>query len=100
MPVMWFVKDGPRPHTAPGDGIKLSFAELRGAFGKHRPQFLSKEPPQFNVETPSQYPRRVVIEVREEEGSDNQFPQSGFYIISDLSPEEAHELLSNYRGKR
>ena len=97
MPIMWYVKDGPRPQTTRGSGTQLSFAEISGALGRYGSEFLSREPPQFNVNTPSQYPTRVVIEVRNEDGTNPQFPQPGFYVILDLSPGQAQDLLSSYR---
>jgi hypothetical protein len=96
MPVMWYVKDGPRPQSTRGSGTPLSFADISGAFGTYRSEFLSLEPPQFNVNAPSRYPSRVVIEVRNEDGTNAQFPQPGFYVILDLSPSQAHRLLSRH----
>ena len=100
MPVLWYVKDGPRPDTTRGGGIQLSFAELNEAFGKYTPEFLSEEPPEFNVDIPSQYPVRVVIEVRAEEGHDPRFSKPGFYWVPDLSPQQAGELLSETNKKK
>ena len=100
MPTLWYVKDGPPPDNTWGSGIQVSFPELRGAFGDHRLKFLSKNPPQFNVKEPSRYSRRVVIEVKEEDGTDGKFSQSGFYLFPDLSPEEAHRLLDDHRESK
>jgi len=100
MPTLWYVKDGPRPDNTRGAGIQVLFLELRGAFGNHTLEFLSKNPPQFNVKEPSLYPRRVVIEVQEEDGLDGKFSQPGFYLFPDLSPEEAHRLLNDSKKQK
>ena len=104
MPTMWFVKDGPRPSTTSepsttsGAGTPISFDEIEQAFAAYRSEFLGANPPQFNINTPSQYPRHVVIQVREEDGTSPKFPKAGFYLMDNLSPEIANRLLSEYRG--
>jgi hypothetical protein len=100
MPTLWYVKDGPVLNGTHGQGIQVSFLELCEVFGDLRLKFLSKNTPQFNVEEPSFYPRRVVIEVEEEDGTDDRFSQSGFYLFLDLSPEETHQLLEEHRRKK
>lgn len=100
MPIMWFVKDGKRPDTQRGSGTEVSYDEIRGAFREDKPEYVSKEPPQFNIDTPSQYPVRVVIEVREEDVSDVQFPKAGFYLLPNLSPNKAQQLLVAYRDSK
>jgi hypothetical protein len=99
MPTLWFVKDGPVRDSWPGKGIQLLFPELRGAFGDYTRLTFSKNRPQYNVEEPSRYVRRVVIEVNED-GTDDKFSQAGFYLFLDLTPEDAHKLLADYRGKK
>ena len=100
MPTVWYVKDGRRPDTQRGEGIRLTFEEIRSAFGSYKPTFLSTEPPEFNPEKPSRYPVRVVIEVEGKDGTNDNFPKPGFYILSDLSPDKAHELLTKHRTKK
>jgi len=104
MPTLWYVKDGPdvRSRTL-GWGIQVSFLELREAFGDRRVRFLSKNlPPPFNVNVkePVPSPRHVVIEVKEEDGTDSKFPQSGFYLFLELSPDQAQKLLDKHRDKK
>lgn len=100
MPTLWYVKDGPVRDSWPVQGIQVSFLELRGAFGDHRRLKFSKNIPQYNVEDPSRYPERVVIEVKEEDATDDKFSQVGFYLFLDLTPKEAHKLLIEYRRKK
>ena len=99
MPTLWYLNDGPESVNTSKLGVQVSFQELREAFGDHIPKLLAKKRPQFNVDHPSRYPQRVVIEVKEEDGIDGRFPQSGFYLFN-LSPEQAQQLLDNYRGKK
>lgn len=99
MPEMWFASDGRRPDTQRGPSVPISYEEIKGAFKEYRPEYVSNEPPQFNVESPSQYPVRVVIEVGEKEATNAAFPKVGFYLIAGLSPEKAQQLLSAYRNR-
>jgi len=102
MPTLWPVKDGPDVISRTvGWGIQVSFLELHEAFGDYTLKFLSKDlPPPFNVNEPSLIPRHVVIEVKEEDGTDSKFPQSGFYLVLGLSPDHAQKLLNEYRDKK
>ena len=100
MPTLWYLKDGPVGDNISRVGIQVSFLELRETFGGHTLRFTGKNKPQFNLEKPSLYPRRVVIEVKEEDGTDSKFPQSGFYLFLELSPEQAQQLLDEHRDKK
>lgn len=100
MPVMWYVKDGPRPNSQQGLGVPISFGEIKAALRAHKAHFLSTEPPQFNVGSPSQNPLYAVVEVRDSDGTDGQFAKPGFYLLPDLSPEEAQNRLDAYRNKK
>lgn len=42
MPVMWYVKDGPRPSSQPGLGEPTSFEEIKNALRAHIAYFLSE----------------------------------------------------------
>jgi hypothetical protein len=99
MPTLWYVKEVPYDNSWVG-GIQVSFDELRGAFGEYKLQFLTKNTPRFKAKEPSGYPRCVVIEVKEEDGTDGKFSQFGFYLFPDLLPEQAHQLLDDHRGKK
>lgn len=100
MPILWYVKDGHRPDSQHGEGVSLTFEEIRGAFGNKKPVFLSTEPPEFNKEKPSRLPVRVVIEVEDKDGANERFPKSGFYLLSDLLPDKAHDLLMKHGAKK
>ncbi len=102
MPSIFCLKDGPVCDNTFRFklGIQVSFLELREAFGNQTISFTGKNKPQFNMDKPSLYPERVVIEVKEEDGADSRFPQSGFYLFLELSPKQAEQLLNDYRSKR
>jgi len=100
MPTLWYLKDGPESDNRDRVGIQVSFVELRKAFGSHTLKFTGKNKPQFNVNEPFPYPERVVIEVKEGDGTDSRFPQTGFYLFLELSPEQAQQLLDGHRGKK
>lgn len=99
MPTMWFVKDGYRPNVQKGASVTVCYKEIKGAFGGNKPEYISKEPPQFYVDSPSQYPVRVVIQVREEDGANVEFPKVGFYLIPGISPERAEKQLLAYQNR-
>ena len=99
MPILWFVKDGRRPYTQSGEGVPLSFEQVNSAFGDYAIEYVSTEPPEINRDSPSRHPVRVVIEVRDDEGTSAQFPKPGFYFIP-LSVDEAQQLLSVHGAKR
>src|SRR5262245_5262997 len=98
MPTLWYAKDGRRPETQRGPGVPISFQELNTVFADADPRFVSGEAPEFNVDRPSRYPVRVVVEVEAHEGSDSRFPKAGFYLMQDLSPERAQQRLQDSRN--
>jgi len=98
MPTLYYTKDGRRPHTQRGPGINVSFQDLSTAFPNINPRFVSIEAPEFNVDKPSQYPMRVVVEVEADEGTTTEYPKSGFYLLPNVSPTHANEQLE--RAKR
>lgn len=100
MPVLYYAKDGRRPDTQRGEGIRLTFDEIAAAFGSRGAHYLSKEPPEINPDKPSRYPVNVIIEVEEVDGTNEHFPKVGFYLLKDLTPEKAHQLLAAYHGKK
>lgn len=77
---------------------QVSFAELRGAFDEYNVKFLSKNKVRF---WPGEKPPKsaVIIEVKEEDGTDGRFSKPGLYMFIGLSPEQAHQLLGEYRGE-
>jgi hypothetical protein len=50
--------------------------------------YLGPEPPEFNKDTPSKYPVRVVVEVRDGEEDNRSFGRPGFYLLDGVSPDD------------
>jgi hypothetical protein len=95
MPTLWYAKDGRRPDAQRGPGVAISFQDLNSLFPDTEPLFVSVQPPEFNVDQPTQYPVRVVVEVQPQEGTDARFPKVGFYLMQDISPERAQQRLQD-----
>ena len=95
MPIIWYMREGKLPNTINDPGVALSFLDFQRTFSDRMPQFLSKNQPEFNVNAPSPATLRVVIEIGPEEGTDLTFPFAGFYLIPDMTPEEAKEELAD-----
>ena len=100
MPIMWFVKDGFHSDAQTGTSTAVSYEEIRDLLAANKPEYISKEPPQFYIESPSRYPVRVLIEIRPEDGTSEEFHKIGFYLIPGISPERAQQLLAAYRGRK
>jgi hypothetical protein len=54
---------------------------------------LSKLPPEFNPDQPSSSPLYVVVEVELDEPLSRVFTQTGFYVLPQLSPDEAETRI-------
>ena len=100
MPTLWSVRDGPRASSTRGEGTPSSFEEIRGAFGKYPPRFLSESPPTFNVQAPSNSPSHIVVEVKDDDVVSIEYPKPGFYELERLSPAAAERLLHKYRQEK
>jgi hypothetical protein len=68
-------------------------AELERRVQEEEIKYLSETPPEFNRNSPSQYPLRVVVEVEAHEATGHFFSRTGFYLLPQLSPEEAESLI-------
>ena len=53
MPVMWFAKDGARPHSQSGPGTSVSVEEAREIIGGHEIRFAGPAAPSINPNHPS-----------------------------------------------
>jgi hypothetical protein len=94
MPTIWYVREGPKPNTMNDPGMTLSSLDYQRAFSDVTPKFLSKEAPVFNAASPNAAVQRVVVEIRPDEDTDLTFPFPGFYLLPDMTPEEAKEELA------
>ena len=94
MATLWYVKDGNKPTECQGDGVAITMDEILKLFTDYKKIFISEEPPKFNQDSPSMYPRYVVLEIFESDGNPNIFNKAGFYILEGLSPAECAKLLN------
>ena len=94
MPTIWYVREGGRPNTTNDPGITISSLDYQRAFTGVTPQFLSKSPPEFNAASPNPAVQRVIVEIRPEEDTDLTFPFPGYYLMPDMTPEDAKEELA------
>lgn len=82
------VKDGPYgDRTDEGKEIQISI--LTEKLANHTCQYLTDDPPQFNIDNPSSYYRHVVIEVSDEGELNYKFPRKGFYVVANLDVTES-----------
>lgn len=93
MPTMWFVKDGPRPHSQKDAGIAVTFDEVAAIFGSHQMHYAGPEAPSINAGKSSHSNKNVVLEVEEAEGTSSLLPKAGFYLVADCSPTSARRDL-------
>jgi hypothetical protein len=96
MPKLWFVNDGPRPNSQRGVALSISLDRVHKAFGEYDALYAGTQAPEFNVNSPSFGPTRVVIEIESDEATDGEFSRAGFYLIDGLSPVAGERLLANH----
>ena len=99
MPVMWFAKDGARPHSQSGSGISVSVAEAFEIIGSHEIRFAGAEAPSINSGHPSSHPNNVVFEVASPLDGGGALARTGFYVVVGLKPNEAEKTLGTLRGE-
>jgi hypothetical protein len=98
MPVMWFSKDGPRPHSQSGPGTSVSIAEAHAIVGTHEIKFVGAGPPSVNSDRPSSHVKNVVLQV-ESPSISGVLNHVGFYLVLGLKPQEAEQILVSLRAK-
>lgn len=93
MPTVYFVKDGPRPDNS-GPGFPISMPDLEARVRGQEVKYLGIVPPQFNPDQPSRFAtKHVVIEVEPTEATGAVFKRQGFYLLPQLKPKEASQLI-------
>lgn len=99
MATMWFAKDGSRPNSQSGPGVPITAAEAQVIVGLRRAKFVGKDAPSINTDRPSHSLKNVVLEIEESTEVSSLLPEVGFYVVGDLTPEEAQHALSIHRGQ-
>lgn len=98
MAIMWFSKDGRRPHTQRGPGIDIALEEIHAIFGSERLHFAGLEAPSINPDNPSHSAKNVVLEIDEEDGFSELLPQAGCYLVVGVKPPDAEARLHAHRA--
>ncbi len=93
MAKIYYVKDGSYPHNFVDLGRRLPLATLEHRLQGQDIRYLSTLPPEFNPEQPSPSPQHVVVEVEADEPLGHLFTHTGFYVLPQLSPNEAEALI-------
>ncbi|MDH0431856.1 hypothetical protein N7366_00760 [Aeromonas caviae] len=91
--MMWFAKDGPRPHSQKGPGMSITSEEVQDIVGTREVEFVGAEPPSINPEHPSDSLKNVVLEIEEASDVSPLLPKVGFYFVVGLTPSAAENSL-------
>jgi hypothetical protein len=98
MAIMWYSKDGSRPHTQRGPGTDLTLEEIGAVFAKEELRYAGTEAPSINPDTPSHSEKNVVVEIDEEDGFNERMPKPGFYLVVGVRPMDAEQRLQDHRA--
>ena len=94
MAKVYYVKDGSYPQNMVDPfGRQIALAELERRLQGQDLQYLSTLPPEFNPEQPSPEATHVVVELAMDEPPGHLLTQTGYYLVPQLSPNEAEALL-------
>ena len=91
MATMWFAKDGSRPTSQSGPGMPITAEEAQVIVGLRRTKFVGKDAPSINPDSPSHSLKNVVLEIEESTDVSSLLPEIGFYVVPDLTQEEARD---------
>ena len=94
MAKVYYVKDGSYPQNMVDPfGRWIALAELERRLQGQDLQYLSTLPPEFNPDQPSHTAQHVVLELEMDEPPGHLLTQTGYYLVPQLSPNEAEALL-------
>jgi hypothetical protein len=94
MAKVYYVKDGSYPQNLVDPfGRRISLAELERRLQGQDLRYLSTLPPEFNREQPSHEVKHVIVELAMDELPGQRLTQTGYYLLAELSPDEAEALL-------
>ena len=99
MATMWFAKDGSRPNSQSGSGMPVTTEEFQAIVGLRQARFVGKDAPSINPDRPSHSLKNVVLEIEDGTEVNSLLPEVGFYVVADLTPEEAQHALNTHRGQ-
>ncbi len=93
MAKVYYLKDGSYPQNLIDLGRRVPLDELERRIQGQDLRYLSTLPPEFNPEQPSPSAHHVVVELEMDEAPGQLLTQTGFYLLPQLSPNEAEALL-------
>jgi hypothetical protein len=94
MAKVYAVKDGSYPQNMVDPlGRDIALAELERRLQGQDVRYLSTLPPEFNRERPSPEVKYVIVELAMDEPPGQRFTRTGYYLVPQLSPDEAEALL-------
>ena len=99
MTTMWFATDGSRPNSQSGPGIPITTEEVQVIAGLRQAKFVGKDAPSINPDRPSHSLKNVVLEIEANAEVISLLPEVGFYVVANLTPEEAQHALDIHRGR-
>ena len=98
MPTMWFAQGGSRPNSQSGPGIPITREEAQVIVGLHQAIFVGKDAPSIHLSKPSHSLKNVMLEIDTSTEISSLLPEIGFYVVADLTPEQAQRALNTHRG--
>jgi hypothetical protein len=94
MAKVYVVKDGSSPQNLVDPfGRRIALAELERRLRGRGVRYLSTLLPEFNREQPSSEVTYVIVELAMDEPPGQLFTRTGYYLLSELAPDEAEALL-------
>jgi hypothetical protein len=97
MAKVYYVKDGSYPQNMVDPlGRDIALAELERRLRGRDVRYLSTLPPEFNPDQPSPEVKYVVAELVMDEPPGRLFTRTGYYLVPELSPDEAEARLFSH----
>jgi hypothetical protein len=94
MAKVYYVKDGSYPQNLVDPlGRRIALAELERRLQGQDLHYLGTLPPEFNPHQPAHTARHVVLELAMDEPRGQRLTRTGYYLVPQLSPNEAEALL-------
>jgi len=93
MAKVYYVKDGSYPRNFLDFGRRVSVEALERRLQGQHVRYLSTLPPEFNREQLSPEVKYVIVEVDMDEPPGQLFTRTGYYLVPQLSPDEAEALI-------
>jgi hypothetical protein len=93
MAKVYYVKDGSYPQNFIDLGRRVPLDELERRLRGRDLRYLGTLPPELNPDQPSHEVRHAVVELEMDEPPGQLLIQTGYYLVPQLSPDEAEALI-------